>query len=77
MLAALESNTLPLPLDSDLAGALEMFSRDCAQDLRDRRDSLLEARETDEAVEAIHTSIDRALDDLTGSRSILERAAAW
>ena len=90
MLAALESNTLPLPLDRDLANALEMFSRDCTQDLQDKREALLEARDdinprwpavrqgacytTDEAVEAIRASIDRALDDLTGSRSILERA---
>jgi len=77
MLAALESNTLPLPLDSDLANALEVFSRDCTEDLHAHREALLEARCTmTEAVEAIRASIDRALDDLAGSRSILERAGA-
>ena len=83
MLAALESNSVPLPIDRDLANALEIFSRDCAQDLQDRREALLTARDdvgagctTGEAVEAIRASIDRALDDLTGSRSILERANA-
>jgi hypothetical protein len=77
MLAALESNTLTLPLDRDLADALELFSRDCTEDLQAHREALLEARGTMvEAVEAIRASIDRALDDLAGSRSILERAAA-
>jgi hypothetical protein len=77
MLAALESNALPLPLDSDLSDALELFARDCMQDLQVHREALVEARCTMvEAVEAIRASIDRALDDLTGSRSILERANA-
>lgn len=77
MLGALESNALPLPLDSDLADALELFARDCMQDLQVHREALVEARCTMvEAVEAIRASIDRALDDLTGSRSILERASA-
>jgi hypothetical protein len=83
MLAGLESNSLPLPLDADLANALEIFSRDCAQDLQDQREALLATRDdvragctTGKAVEAIRASIDRALDDLTGSRSILERANA-
>ena len=77
MLAALESNTLPLPLDGDLANALELFSRDCTEDLEAHREALVEARCTMvEAVEAIRASIDRALDDLAGSRSILERAGA-
>ena len=77
MLAALESNTLPLPLDSDLVNALELFSRDCTEDLHAHREALLEARCTMvEVVDAIRASIDRALDDLTGCRSILERANA-
>ena len=76
MLAALESNTLPLPLDPDLANALELFSRDCTQDLEDRREELLAARDdSDPHVDAIRASIDRALDDLTGSQSILDPAA--